>query len=146
MRVADMPLPTYRHIPGRNERPDGAFFDNIKAESETAWLYGIRLFNTGFYWEAHEVLEPVWLGAMPNSRERHLVQAVIHLANGLLKEAMERPNARRRLAGLARGRLLEAFPDGRGKLMGVYAAEALAAADMLASGNGVVRLNIDYEI
>lgn len=146
MRVADIPLPTYRHIPGRNDRPDMAFFDGIKAESDTAWLYGIRLFNAGFFWEAHEVLEPVWLGAMPNSRERHLVQAIIHLANGLLKETMERPNARRRLAGLARGRLFEAFPDGRGKLMGVDAAEALAMADMLADGNGEIRLNIEYEI
>lgn len=146
MRVAEMPLPPYRHVPGQNARPDEAFFEGVKADRETAWLYGIRLLNSGFYWEAHEVLEPVWLDARPNSRERYLVQAVIHLANGLLKEAMVRPNARRRLAALARGRLLEAFPDGRGQLMGVDAAQAIASADMLANGVGEVRLNIEYEL
>lgn len=146
MRVADIPLPGYRHIPGRNDRPDEAFFDAVKAEKETAWLYGMRLFNSGFYWEAHEVLEPVWFDARPNSRERHLVQAIIHLANGLLKEAMARPNARRRLAGLARGRLFEVFPEGRGQLMGIDAAEALAAADMLVDGDGAVRLKLYHEL
>ena len=146
MRAAEMPLPPYRHVPGQNDRPDEAFFGGVKTEVETAWFYGIRLFNSGFYWEAHEVLEPVWLNARPNSRERHLVQAVIQLANGLLKEAMARPNARRRLAGLARRRLLEAFPDGRGQLMGVDAVQALESADMLADGGGDVRLDLEYEL
>jgi predicted metal-dependent hydrolase len=146
MRVADLPLPPHRHIPGQNERPDEAFFNSVKEESDKAWLYGIRLFNAGFYWEAHEVLEPVWLNASPNSRERYLVQAVIHLANGLLKETMGRPNARRRLAGLAHGRLVEAFPEGRGRLMCIEAADLFAAADKLAEGDIEIRLNPDCEI
>jgi len=135
-------LPPHRHIPGQNARPDEAFFDDIKSDSGHAWLYGIRLFNCGFYWEAHEVLEPVWLNALPNSRERHLVQAVIHLANGLLKQAMGRPNARQRLAGLARSRLAEAFPEARGRLMGIDAADIMAAVDRLTEGNAEIRLNV----
>lgn len=141
-----MPLPSHRHIPGQNDRPDGALFAAVKAETGSAWPYGIRLFNAGFYWEAHDVLEPVWLAARPNSRERHMVQAVIHLANGLLKEAMGRPNARRRLARLARGRILEAFPDGRGRLMGIDGGNLLTAADLLANGDSGITLKLEYEI
>lgn len=141
-----MPLPPRPHIPGRNARPDEAFFDGVKTDSGAAWAYGIRLFNNGFYWEAHEVLEPVWRDAPPNSRERHLVQAVIHLANGLLKEAMARPNARLRLAGLARGRLVEAFPGRHGRLMGIDAEEALSAADRLALGEVGITLIPKYEL
>jgi uncharacterized protein len=31
--------------------------------SEGAWLETIRLFESGRYWDAHEALEPWWLGA-----------------------------------------------------------------------------------
>ena len=144
--AADMPLPPYRHVPGRNERPDETFFDGVRASGEAAWLYGIRLFNAGYYWETHEVLEPVWLDARPNSRERHLVQAIIHLANGLLKETMGRPNARRRLAVLARERFAEAFSDGRHCLMGIRAADARTVADKLAAGDLAITLDLVNEL
>jgi hypothetical protein len=146
MCAVDLPLPPYRHIPGLNARPEGALFDAVKSDGTQAWFYGIRLFNSGFYWEAHEVLEAVWLNALPNSRERYLVQAVIQLANGLLKEAMGRPNARRRLAGLARKQIVEAFPEGAGQVMGISAAEALAAADNLAAGDAGIRLIVECEL
>jgi hypothetical protein len=146
MRVADMPLPPHRHIPGQNDRPDEAFLASLKAEHDKAWRYGIRLLNAGYYWETHEVLEPVWLAAAPNSRERHLVQAVIHLANGMLKEVMGRPNARRRLAGLARASLAETFPGGSGQLMGLDAHELMTAADRLFAGESEIRLTTEYEL
>lgn len=157
MRAADLPLPADRHVPGVNARPDAAFFAAIRqatpvrtcgedGANNPAWCYGLRLFDAGFYWEAHEVLEPVWLNATPNSRERHLVQAVIHLANGLLKEAMGRPKARRRLAELSRATFLAAFPAGKGRLMGLDGAAALKAAERLANGEMDIRLFRIYEI
>jgi len=62
-----------------------AVTNDASYQSNTGWLYGIHLFNHGFYWEAHEVLEAVWNNAAPNSREKHLVQGVIQIANAQLK-------------------------------------------------------------
>lgn len=157
MRAAEIPLPSYRHMPGVNVRPDEAFFAAVKASvpaatadetgvENVAWRYGLRLLNAGFYWEAHEVLEPVWLNAAPNSRERHLVQAVIHLANGLLKQAMDRPGARLRLSELCRGAFADAFPSGSGRLMGIDYADAVSAVDALTRGSADIRLSTQYEI
>lgn len=153
-RAADLPLPAYRHVPGENARPDEATFAAVKrmvpaetrsatAADNVAWRYGLRLLDAGFYWEAHEVLEPVWLAAAPNSRERHLVQAVIHLANGRLKDVMGRPNARLRLAGLARQGLEAAFPAGEGTLMGLDGSVVLQAAERLAAGEPGFALSRD---
>lgn len=158
MDAARFPLPDYRHIPGRNERPPEAVFAAIKATApavtssatagdNTAWCYGIRLLNEGYYWEAHEVLEPVWLNAAPNSRERHLVQAIIHLANGRLKEVMAQSRARFRIAELCRTAFQEAFPEGRSiQLMGLEKEAALRAAATLADGSESVRLEMKMEI
>ncbi|MBD1548642.1 DUF309 domain-containing protein [Roseibium aggregatum] len=158
MGAADFPLPDYRHIPGRNERPAEGAFAGVKATApavtssgtagdNTAWCYGIRLLNEGYFWEAHEVLEQVWLNAPPNSRERRLVQAVIQLANGCLKETMDQPRARLRIADLCRAALEEAYPEGRStRLMGLEKDVALRAAANLAEGRAPVRLIIECEI
>lgn len=135
-------LPDYAHIPGRNSRHDPAFLHAIcelapahttdeAASANIAWNYGIILFNQGFYWECHEVLEKVWMNAAPNSREKHLVQAVIHLANACLKLRMERPSAAARLCRLAmtsleRARLggdVEMMKNNAPRLMGLCLAE-----------------------
>ncbi len=151
-------MPDYRHIPGRNDRPADGTFDAVKARAPAvtssataaenmAWRYGVRLLNEGYFWEAHEVLEQVWLNAPPNSRERRLVQAVIQLANGWLKEEMGQPRARLRIAELCRVAFEEAFPEGRSTgLMGLEKDGALRAAANLANGNASVFLEIKYEI
>lgn len=151
-------MPDYRHLPGRNDRPGEGAFDAIKASAPAvtssanagenmAWRYGIRLLNEGYFWEAHEVLEQVWLNAPPNSRERCLVQAVIQMANGWLKEAMGQPRARLRIADLCRAAFEEAFPEGRStSLMGLEKDSALRAAATLANGNGFAGLEIKSAI
>ncbi|WP_346896635.1 DUF309 domain-containing protein [uncultured Roseibium sp.] len=151
-------MPDYRHIPGRNDRPADGIFDAVKASAPAvtssanaaenmAWRYGIRLLNEGYFWEAHEVLEQVWLNAPPNSRERCLVQAVIQLANGWLKDAMGQPRARLRIADLCRAAFEEAFPEGRStSLMGLEKDGARRAAATLANGNTFACLEIEYEL
>lgn len=106
------PLPDHRYIPGQTPRhPDDAF-DPIRncalteTQTETApqnpaWLYGLKLFDAGFWWEAHEVWEVVWMNARPNSAERAMTQAVIQLANAALKREMGAENACRRLRQIA---------------------------------------------
>jgi len=118
------------HIPGRTPRPpDGAIFEIAhRAPAQTdpagwtaneAYLLGFHLYRHGYFWEAHEVWEPVWMGAMPNSRERALMQGLIQLANGCLKLAMDRRRAALRLVAHADACLTEASNGGPARIMGV---------------------------
>lgn len=116
-------------VPGLSPRPHGDDDVHRIAEaahnptnpsswrSNPAWRAGVTLYAQGFFWEAHEVWEAVWMNARPNSRERALVQALIQLANAALKQRMGRPEASRRLAALAASRLTDAGTQGF--LMGV---------------------------
>jgi uncharacterized protein len=61
------------------------------------FLLARQLFNAGYFWETHEVLEPLWEATLPNSQERHFLQGLIQLANACLKLRMQHPNAAVRL-------------------------------------------------
>ncbi|MEM8750547.1 MAG: DUF309 domain-containing protein [Pseudomonadota bacterium] len=131
MNAKDLPLPGHIYVPGKTARHDEAFLDPVKALAaqvttddtaleNIAWLFGLRLIDEGYFWEAHEILETVWMQARPNSREKHLVQGVIHLANAGLKEKMERPVAAERLRHLALACFNEAYLSARDEnLMGL---------------------------
>lgn len=117
------PLPEEAYVPGRTTRPEcGDVFDIAEAAPELtdparwqdneAWLAGFRLYRAGYFWEAHEVWEPVWMGARPNSAERSLAQGVIQLANACLKLRMGRPKAAARLVALASDCLTDAASGG----------------------------------
>lgn len=133
------PLPEAAHLPGATPRPDEAAFDAVKATvpavtttadaaGNAAWQHGLRLIAHGYYWEAHEVLEPVWMNAPPNSPERHLLRAAIQLANAALKQRMGWPKAALRLCDLAEA---EAHAAGPGPVMGLGGAAVVAAAARL---------------
>lgn len=135
LAVADLPLPAQPFVPGRGPRPEAGTFiaiaDRAPARTDPAawraneaWLYGFRLYDAGCFWEAHEVWEPVWMGAAPNSAERHLAQGLIQLANACLKLAMGRKRAALRLLRDAGLRLADA---GSAPLMGVSPGRVLAA-------------------
>ena len=112
-----MDLPERPYLPGMTPRPAEAQFDGLKRVSEPlhdspAWLAGWRFFEAGYYWEAHEVWEAVWMAAPANSAERHLVQGVIQLANAGLKRRMGRAQAAARLDDMAKVILDEAVARG----------------------------------
>lgn len=101
-------LPCRRHIPASGSTPDRAPLDAVKAltpprVSEETWqeapayAYGLHLYAHGFFWEAHEVWEAVWLATAPNSQERCLLAGLIQLANACLKLEMAQPKAALRL-------------------------------------------------
>jgi hypothetical protein len=155
IRATDIPLPAWRHVPGRNERHGDDAFAHVKslcpvrtesatAEGNIAWRYGLRLFNEAYYWETHEVLETVWLRARPNSRERWLVQCVIHLANGALKQSAGRRQAAVRLAGLADTCRQRAYAGPALPVMGLGEATVAANCQRLRAGDAVVDLNPIY--
>jgi len=103
--------PEYAYLPGRTPRHPDGWFDAIRDTVQpglsapelaqtSAWQAGLAYLEQGFFWEAHEVLEPVWMALPQGSVERELVQALIQLANACLKREMGRPRAVLRLCAM----------------------------------------------
>jgi hypothetical protein len=116
-RYSTLALPRRRHVPGTGTAPDRPCLDTVTAAvaprlrgeemlQDPAFRFGADLLNCGFFWEAHEVWEPVWQALAPNSRERIACRALIQGANALLKrhQGQDRAFARlaREVAALAR--------------------------------------------
>ncbi|MCW1930939.1 DUF309 domain-containing protein [Pararhodobacter zhoushanensis] len=134
-------MPPEPHHPGRNARPDEAFFagliaglDGLAAEAlaqSPAFLAGFEAFARRYYWEAHEFWEPVWAALPPASAERHLLRGLIQLANAGLKRRMGRPGAAVRILALADAALREAFSGGRESRMGLSAGRVSALREQV---------------
>jgi hypothetical protein len=106
-----IPFPPHAYVPGKTPRHAEGWFDDIKSSvtemtpndrlHETrAFRAGMLFFEHRYYWECHEVLEAVWLRTKAHSVERHMVQALIQLANARLKLLMGKPRAARRLCDM----------------------------------------------
>jgi hypothetical protein len=65
-------------------------------------LYGIDLFNHGFWWEAHEALEAVWVAAGRRTETGLFIQGLIQIAVAHLKwfQGFHGPATRMASAGL----------------------------------------------
>lgn len=135
-------LPPFAHIPGANARhPEGAFaalratarpgMTEADLAASPAFRAGLAYLHAGFFWESHEVLEPVWMALPPNSPARQMAQALIQLANARLKDRMGRPRAAARLRALAAGHLAEARAGRAGPILGL---DPGAVADWIAAG------------
>lgn len=135
--AANLPLPEHAHLPGINGRSEDEVLEQAKElalpqtrslewRENATWLYGIRLIREGFYWEAHEVLETVWMNAAPNSREKALVQALIHGANARLKQRLGRSNAAARLVALSEEACERTYENDDAPVLGLSRAVALA--------------------
>ena len=106
----DVPLPAYGYIPGHGAHPerdpDGHRHHEVTAKlgpaptdddhrSHDGYLHLLDLFNLGYYWEAHEVLEAWWreaTAAPENSTRRSLFQGLLRLAAAGVKARDGRPN------------------------------------------------------
>jgi hypothetical protein len=92
--VPDRPLPPYTYVPGRSPHPvsDPAGHQFGKApepadvldverwHTNRTYLYGIDLFNHGYYWEAHEAWEGLWRQCGRKGTTADFLKALIHLA------------------------------------------------------------------
>jgi hypothetical protein len=129
---AEIALPARAHVPGSGSSPDMVPLEHAKSlappetraedwQDNAAYLYGHRLLEAGFYWEAHEVWEAVWMNCRPNSTEKVLLKALIQQANARLKRSMGKENAARRLESMVEALRHEvcARLDGQSDLMGV---------------------------
>ncbi len=110
-RWSSRPLPPYAFVPGRNAHPtaDPTGHSRHRAAPPephcpppgswhgcAAYLYGCDLYNHGYWWEAHEAWESVWLDSRGPVQRRYL-QGLIQVANAHLKLEMGRPRAVARL-------------------------------------------------
>jgi hypothetical protein len=110
-RYTDRPFPDYRHLPGQTPHPtrdpEGHSYglpelslpdlnhENWRKSED--YLYGIDLFNEGYWWECHEVLEGLWHASGIGSDAGHVLQAVIQCAAAHLKASTDRPVGAMRL-------------------------------------------------
>jgi hypothetical protein len=138
-------LPAQPYVPGRTPRPEGGvIFDIAKRaplitdpgawSSNETYLAGLRLYANRYFWEAHEVWEPVWLHARRNSAERELLQGLIQSANAGLKIVMGRLPAAARLASMARDRFYEVAARTDAQVMGIDPEPACRLADAFVLG------------
>lgn len=126
-------LPPQPHFPGQTARPDVHVFAAIKArlqgcetpeelQQSDAFAAGFEAFRAGYFWEAHECWEAVWLRLPPASRERHMLRGLIQLANAGLKRRMQQSTASDKILRRADSALAEAFRNRSAPVMGVSGA------------------------
>lgn len=75
--LPQVPLPARPYLPGQGPRPE--------LEGPDPWLWGIDLFNHGFYWEAHEVWEGLWQVSLKQAPEGLALRGLIQAAAACLK-------------------------------------------------------------
>jgi hypothetical protein len=109
MRASDSaaPLPEYSYVPGgpwphpnrscEAQPNDGAASLNEQSSAHGSWwkslfLHGARLFNAGYYWEAHEVWEELWHAEGRRGPTADVVKALIKLAAAGVKVRERREN------------------------------------------------------
>ena len=113
-----LPLPRWAYVPGEADEADADYetlaqitalvpsrFGGHVPARHPALLYGIRLNDHGYFWEAQEILEAVWAAAPQGGRERILLRACILIATANLRLRMQKPHAAARLLGEALGEL-----------------------------------------
>jgi predicted metal-dependent hydrolase len=112
--VPDSAFPPYTFIPGRAPHPvsdpAGHLFaqptelssplDPARWQESRAYLYGVDLFNHGYYWEAHEVWEGLWRAADRSGILADFLKGLIKLAATGVKVRQGQP---RGVAGHAAG-------------------------------------------
>ena len=54
----------------------------MEAEIAPRFLEGIAKFNSGDFYECHDILEDVWFDINPDSNDRNFYQGLIHIAVG----------------------------------------------------------------
>ena len=111
-RYSSRALPTYRFLPGLTPHPRRDPLGHSFAEPEPRprpfephqwsnsedYLYAVDLYNFGYWWESHEVLEGLWHACGRRTTAGNYFQALIQLAAAHLKRALGNEAAVRKLA------------------------------------------------
>jgi hypothetical protein len=104
--AADVPFPPYAFVPGQNPHPEsdpaGHSFhkervpapplDPQEWRASPVYLYGLDLFNAGFYWESHVEWESLWLAAGRTGLIADFLKGLIKLAAAGVKHREAKPS------------------------------------------------------
>lgn len=113
-----------------------------EADRAAALAAGLRAYEQGDFFEAHELLEPAWMGTDVPS-DRALLQGLIKLAAAYVHAVRDNPRgivrnlegARDRLVEADEDRLAAGLPDPWLDIPGLVAAIDLRLADLAAHPN-----------
>lgn len=99
-RYSGIDLPKFRYIPGQGPHPrhlaKGSHFPELPSpiplsleswQDSVHYRYAVDLFNYGYWWEAHEVLEVLWVQAKRETPTGIFLQGLIQISAALLKES-----------------------------------------------------------
>lgn len=128
----DIPMPPHVYVPGFSPRHHDDWFEPLKTSvtpdvpvdelhNTPAFIAGRVYYDAGYFWEAYEVLEAVWLHTKDPSPERDMVLALIQLANARLKVLMRQPRAAWRLCDMVDTHLSRCPTNG--KVLGLDVSE-----------------------
>jgi len=82
-------FPATPFIPGVGKRPPdpelvAPMLHSQRWMANAPYLWGVDLFNAGYFWEAHEMWEAAWHAA-PDETQKSFMQALVQYAAGMLK-------------------------------------------------------------
>jgi uncharacterized protein len=149
--LPDEPLPPYSYVTGLFPHPirdpAGHSFGVVPAQCPPPdpkrwrdcrpYLYGLDLFNHGYYWEAHEVWEGVWHACGRAGLAANFIKGLIKLAAAGVKVREGRPEGVRRHARRAAELFRETagrLPPGQTHYFGLSLIWLIEMATNLASG------------
>lgn len=149
--LPERPLPPYTYHPGRTPHPTRDPGGHSVGEAAAAppapdpadwraaagYLYGIDLFNHGYYWEAHEAWEGLWAAFGRSGATATFLQGLINLAAIGFKVRLGNPRGVRANAATAARLLREAaerLGAGRRRFMGLDVAALAGVAETWRDG------------
>jgi uncharacterized protein len=96
------------------------------------YLYGVDLFNQGFYWEAHEAWEGLWIASGKAGTTAEFLKGLIKLAAAAIKRREGRDTGADHLAEGAAGHLRGVAASIGGKsFAGLNLATAIGMAESI---------------
>ncbi|MDT8421767.1 MAG: DUF309 domain-containing protein [Desulfuromonadales bacterium] len=146
-RYTHSAFPAYRYLPFQAGMPHptrdpgghsyAAEEDDLPPFAAADWrhcqpyLYGVDLFNHGYWWEAHESWERVWLAAGQETPTARFIQGLIQIAAAQLKRFIGQERGARSLttSGVARLAI-----DGE-VFLGIEVARLVEEVERCLSGN-----------
>lgn len=141
-RYTQRPFPKYRYVPQVHPHPEihpeghsyGRKPEPLEFKGPEKWkqnetyLYGVDLFNHGYWWEAHEAWEQVWMTTPKSDAHGQYLQGLIQSSAALLKLYAGNIQGFQKLYGEGKKRLefcLGQLPGHQRQFMGLKLAEWL---------------------